>query len=292
MSKKMNIITPQTPLSEVVALLARDGYVVLHDALTPAQLTEINAAYDHQLELNPPGEGALRVEVPRILERDPAFEQLMDNEPAFRIARAVLGPDIELASGGELDYKLPRTPAYIGWHSDFQWMTGIPLPRQNFWVRCTYFLSEVRDDTGPFTLLPGSHNRDYPCPDNPRGADGEPLVLEGQIGITGPAGACLINNTEIWHTNSPNRGDLPRRLIMLMYKHGWMKQWQEGYQTTPEFAARQTDPLRRQLTGNLTWHNGANHFPAAAYPLPGIKPNRIVHRMRGVAATASEMDKE
>ena len=78
--------------------------------------------------------------------------------------------------------------------------------------------------------------------------------MPGQIGITGPAGSCLINNTEIWHTNSPLTGDLPRRLIMILYKHAWMKQWQDGYETTPEFAARQTDPLRRQLTGDIAWH--------------------------------------
>jgi ectoine hydroxylase len=258
----MNIVTPETPLADILAPLARDGYVVMHNALSPSQLAELNAAYDRQLELHPPKPGALRVEVPRILERDPVFESLMDTPPPFGVARAVLGSDIELASGGELDHKLPKTPAYIGWHSDFQWMTDVPCPRQNYWVRCTYFLSEVRADTGPFTLLPGSHLRSEPCPDNPRGPDGEPAYFEGQIGITGPAGACLINNTEIWHTNSPNLGDLPRRLIMLLYKHAWMKQWQEGYETTPEFAARQTDPLRRQLTGGITWHQNVSAFPA------------------------------
>ena len=261
----MNRITPETPLAEVSALMQSDGYVLMENALTPAQLIELNAAYDRQLALYPPKKGAMRVEVPRILERDPVFEQLMDNPPTFRVTRALLGYDIELASGGELDHKLPQTPAYIGWHSDFQWMTNMALPRQNFWIRCTYLLSDVRDDTGPFTLLPGTHRRDYPCPDNPRGADGEPLMMDGQIGITGPAGSCLINNTEIWHTNSPHRGNLPRRLIMLLYKHAWMKSWQDGYEITPEFAARQSDPLRRQLTGGVIWHNGAEKFPAANY---------------------------
>ena len=52
----------------------------------------------------------------------------------------------------------------------------------------------------------------------------------------------------------------------LLYKHAWMKQWQEGYETTPEFAARQADPIRRQLTGSLVWHHGREHFPAAALP--------------------------
>ncbi len=37
------------------------------------------------------------------------------------------------------------------------------------------------------------------------------------VRITGKAGSCLINNTEIWHTNTPNTTDRPRKLIMLLY---------------------------------------------------------------------------
>ncbi len=262
----MNVVTPETPLAEITAFLQRDGYVLMQNALTPAQVSDLSAVYERQLERHPAKPGATRVEVPRILEQDPAFEMLMDLPTVFPVARAVIGADVELASSGELDYKLPRTPAYIAWHNDFQWITDVPYPHQNFWLRCTYFLSDVKEDTGPFTLLPGTHLKDHVCP-NLTDDKGQPLFMPGQIGITGPAGSCLINNTEIWHTNSPLTGDQPRRLIMLMYKHAWMKQWQEGYQTTPEFAARQTDPLRRQLTGNIAWHQGRSAFPAAENPL-------------------------
>ena len=261
----MNIVTPQTPLAEIVTLMQQDGYVVMQDALIPTQVSDLRAAYDRQLAQHPPKPGATRVEVPRIIERDPAFEILMDLPTVFPVARALIGADVELASSGELDHKLPRTPAYIAWHNDFQWMADTPYPHQNFWVRCTYFLSDVKDDTGPFTLLPGTHTADRACPPEMNEANGQPKVMPGQIGITGPAGSCLINNTEIWHTNSPLTGDEPRRLMMLLYKHAWMKQWQDGYQTSPEFAARQTDPLRRQLTGGIAWHQDRSAFPAADY---------------------------
>jgi hypothetical protein len=41
-----------------------------------------------------------------------------------------------------------------------------------------------------------------------------------------------------------------------------MKPWQEGYEPSAEFAARQTSPLRQQLCGGLVWHHGEEHFPA------------------------------
>jgi hypothetical protein len=268
-AKPMNRVTPDTPLAEIVALIQRDGYVLMENAVAPGQVRELSAVYDQQLALHPPAPGAIRLEVKRILEQDPVFEPLMDLPTVFPVARAIIGADIELASSGELDHKLPCTPAYISWHNDFQWMVDVPYPRQNFWIRCTYFLSEVTEQMGPFTLLPGSHTADRACPRELTGADRQPRVIDGQVPITGPAGSCLINNTEIWHTNTPNRSDLPRRLIMILYKHAWMKQWQEGYETTPAFAARQTDPIRRQLTGNLVWHHGESHFPAA-----GQRPTR------------------
>ncbi len=261
----MNRVSPNTPLEDITALMQRDGYVLMENALTPAQIAALSGPYEQQLALHPPASGATRSEVPRILERDPAFEILMDLPTVFPVARALIGADIELASGGELDYKLPRTPAYIAWHNDFQWMADVPYPRQNFWVRCTYFLSDVKDDTGPFTLLPSTHLENRACPPEMNHVGGQPKVIPGQIGITGPAGSCLINNTEIWHTNSPLTGDLPRRLIMILYKHAWMKQWQQGYETTAEFAARQTDPLRQQLVGRIPWHQGREAFPASEY---------------------------
>ncbi len=260
----MNRVTPETPIETVLDLMRRDGYVLMENALTTEQVICLSADYERQLSLLPqPKEGALRLEITRILERDPAFELLMDLPTVFQVALALLGADIELATGGELDHKLPHTPSYIGWHNDFQWMVNVPYPRQNHWVRCTYFLSDVTENTGPFTLLPGSHNKESACPNDLKDSTGQPLTLEGQIGITGPAGSCLINNTEIWHCNSANRGELPRRLIMILYKHAWMKQWQEAYEVTPEFAARQTNPIRRQLTGLIPWHQGETAFPAA-----------------------------
>ena len=70
------------------------------------------------------------------------------------------------------------------------------------------------------------------------GEDGQPLPIEGQVAFTGPAGSCLINNTDIWHTNTANIGPDPRRLAMVLYKPGWMKQWDKGYDITDEFASR------------------------------------------------------
>lgn len=264
MSISLNRVTPGTPLQQIVELMNRDGYVVMEDALNASQLHELNTAYDKQLEAHPPHPA--RIEIKRILERDPAFEQLMDLPTVFPVARSIIGADIELATSGELDHKMPHAPAHTGWHNDFRAIPNVPYPRQNFWIRTTYFLNDVTDETGPFTLLPGTHLAGHECPREYNDEQGHPKFVAGQLPITGKAGSCLINNTEIWHTNTSNVSDRARRLIMIMYKHAWMKQWQGGYESTPEFLARQTDPLRRQLLGEVNWHSSKPEaFPASRY---------------------------
>ena len=44
------------------------------------------------------------------------------------------------------------------------------------------------------------------------------------------------------------------RMVMLTYKHAWMRQWADGHDIQVAFAETQTDPLRRQLCGLGVWH--------------------------------------
>jgi ectoine hydroxylase-related dioxygenase (phytanoyl-CoA dioxygenase family) len=237
----------------------RAGYVVIPECLQPEELRPIRERYDQLMaariaEVHKTNPSPRHVEIKRILERDAVFEALMAWPRTFPLVREIIGEDVTLATGGEADYRPPHTPAYIGWHNDFNWMKNVPYPRQNFWVRCTYFLDDVTEESGPFTLLPGSHLAQRACPAEYNGPDGQPREIPDAARIIGKAGTCLINNTEIWHTNTPNRSARPRKLIMILYKHAWMRQWEDGYDITPEFAASQTLPLRRQLCGVGLWH--------------------------------------
>jgi len=251
--------------AHAVMLLREQGYCVVPNALSAAELALLQPRFRALLEpLVMASPDARHVELKRLLEADTAFTALMDHPATLPIVRAVLGADLTLASGGEGDWRPPHTPAYISWHNDFVWMPDVPYPRHNRWIRCTFLLSDVTEETGPFTLLPGSHRADRPCPSAAlTDAQGQPLEVPGIVRITGKAGDCLINDTEIWHTNTANRSDQPRQLAMVMYKHAWMRIWEEGYELTPQFAAAQTDPVRQQLCGVGPWHhvNGTWDIP-------------------------------
>ena len=245
----------------------REGYLVLPNALTPKELEPLRQRYDelmsaHWETVKRTDPDPRRVYLPRLLERDPVFEPLMDWPRTYPIARAILGQDITLASAGEADYRPANSGGWIGWHSDTSWLPGVPYPRQFHWVRCAYFLEDITEDMGPFTLLPGSHRATHPCPPEYTGPDHLPRTIPGQVAITGKAGTCLINNTEIWHTSTPNRDARPRKLLMVLYKHAWMRQWEAGHDVTREFGERQTDPRRRQLCNVGPWHRYDGNWDA------------------------------
>lgn len=250
--------------TDAAALVREHGYCVVRGALSPAELSVIRPRFHALISqaMAAAESGTRHVEVTRLLERDPCLADLMVQPVVFPIARQLIGRDITLATGGEGDCRPAHTGAYISWHNDFVWMPDLPYPLPNSWIRCTYLIDDVDEDTGPFTLLPGTHRSDHACPSaEMTQANGQPLVMPGQVAITGRAGDCLINNTEIWHTSTPNRSDAPRMLAMLLYKHAWMRQWEEGYEISPAFAAAQTDPIRQQLCNVGPWHC-RNSWPA------------------------------
>lgn len=253
------------PTRIIADKLASDGAVLLLDVLSGRLLTDLQYAYDEAVEekfrsaaggvdeRHPAG----WFEISRILERNRIFEDLMDVPEIVAAAASVLGPDLDLASAGELDYKAAHSETnFCGWHTDFTWIVSLPYPRQVFWVGCYFFIDEITNENGPLTVIPGTHRSTAPPPTNynfersesssPQGA---PRAIDGAIDIVGPAGSCLLINTEIWHMSRANRSDRARKLVKVHYKPPWMKVWGGGREYSDEFVARQTQPIRRQLVG-------------------------------------------
>jgi len=252
----------QNRTNDAKTMMDEQGYVVIRGAIGTEKLEQMQTTFarvfaDWGDKVRDFGGQSV---VHSFIEQDPIFEDLMDWPTTYPLVREVIGPDVSLASAGSGYEKPPHTGSSISWHNDFMWMVNVPYPRQNFWARCSFFLSDVKENGGAFTLLPGSHLSDGPPSKDLTDENGQPKPMDGMIKITAKAGDCLINNTEIWHCNSPNESDDPRHVIMLTYKHLWMKQWQEPSTISEDFAERQTCPRRRQLCNIGVWHKVDGKF--------------------------------
>lgn len=156
-----------------------------------------------------------------LMDKHPAFLELIDFQPTLSVARAVLGPFVRIRQlGGRVSY--PGEP-----NQETQWhlhRRTVPKPLPAFFsfphtLDCLMYLDELNDANGTLAIVPGSHLRIH----DPLPADCFD-DLPGQKVVRGPAGTCIIMHSNLWHRALPTRPDgEKRRLLILCYGPTWMR---------------------------------------------------------------------
>lgn len=223
--------------------LAFQGYTLIEQALPPELVTTLVRRMDELLPTHGVLPTAARPDTPsrdinRVWEVEPLFEDLMDYPTVFPIAEQYMKGDITLLSGAIANFMPRRTPARVPWHHDGPY------------VRLTYYLSDVTLHGGPTGVLPGTHTSPSGPPKWFNTHDGYPCHVDGMVPVVVPAGTCMINDTMIWHTSTPNDSDIDRKLVWIVFKKA--SQAITGFtelRNSEEYLAGVTDPVRRRLCG-------------------------------------------
>lgn len=237
---------PIPPVHEIEAHLNRldfMGYTLVEKALPGELVARLVRRMDELLPTHGALPTAARPDTPsrdinRVWEHEPLFEDLMDWPSVFPIAERYMQGDITLLSTAIANFMPRRTPARVPWHVDGRY------------VRLTYYLTDVTLHGGPTAVLPGSHKSPTGPPKWFNTDDGYPRHIPGMVPVVVPAGTCMVNDTMIWHSSTPNESDADRKLVWIVFKKA--AQDITGFpelRNTPEFLARQTSPRRRRLCG-------------------------------------------
>lgn len=212
---------------EEVRQLEEQGYVVRERILGDALLAELRRAADEveaeelrtRSANDSGGFGGLFAR--GIVDRHPAFLKLMRWEPIVSVARAVLGPQVQLHAS-VLRVSYPDLPGQgVEWHFH---QRVVPEPYPPFFFRPVVldnllYLDDLTSKTGPLVVLPGTHKTDH---DLPKGDHGD---KENQVVVTCPAGSVVTSHSGLWHKAMPTLpGGTRRRLLILGYSPVWMKQ--------------------------------------------------------------------
>ena len=226
------------------------GFTLVSQALAPTHLARVRERLDELFRdhANVPTAvedfrrtslaGSGSIDINRLFELDPVFEDLMDRPTVLPIIQASLGYDATLCCDATGNFRASRSRAATLWHRD-----GGP------YLRLTYFLDDIAEHNGATAFLPGSHLSSEPPPPWAN-HNGQPRRLPGMVYATGPAGACLLNNTNLWHTNTPNESNQPRRVIWLLFKPSQVEfASHDEMKSTAAYIASQADPRRRALMG-------------------------------------------
>jgi hypothetical protein len=223
----------EPPLTkEDLEFWGRNGYVVVHDAVSPAQCQAAAQAIYEFLEMHPElpetwytarkGEG---VWVP--LLHHPALQANRES-PRIRGAFAQLwGRDDLWVNVDQAGMNPPERP---GWHYPgtglhFDVSLELPIP---FGVQGILYLTDTAADQGAFTCVPGFHRNIESWLNNlPPGSDPRTQNLYdlGPVPIAGRAGDFIIWHHALPHAGTPNRASRPR---VVQYTKWFPSQWEHN----------------------------------------------------------------
>ena len=222
---------PSGPLNDgQVAFYREHGYVVIENALSPAQLAraheetaavidaapvlrESDEVYDLEESHTAERPRVRRIKSPHAVR--PFFWDLVCAPNIVDPAARLLGPDIRLR-GSKMNMKAAGFGAPVEWHQDWAF-----YPHTNDDVLAVgVMLDDMTEDNGPLMVVPGSHlgpildhhNEGVFC--GAIDARNCGLDFSTAVNLTAPAGSISLHHVRTVHGSDVNRAGRARRLLL------------------------------------------------------------------------------
>jgi len=230
---------------EEIDFFRKQGYLVREGLLALDQIEELREALDEvtgrEIE-----EGRAKVStgagfgglfLRHLMEKHPAFLDLFRFAPTLSVARAMLGPQVQvLPMTARISY--PDQPNQeTEWHIHQRVHTEPPAPFFSFphVLDALIYLDDLNDENGLLSVVPGTHLETH--------QDVPPKLCEyipGQVDLRLPAGSIVLIHGNLWHRALPTtpRGTV-RRMLILPYAAAWLK--------LPSYGDRPADGLMQPL---------------------------------------------
>ena len=200
-------------------------HAVNHVALPPRKLSAWGSEHHADAELGYHARGEAAADETIIIEdfwnADPAFDFLVDHGPTMEYIRAIVAQrptinnsEIRVRYRGNASRhhggRRPETQKYRYSFTDGR--------IDCMMVRMIYFVHDVTADQGAFTVLPGTHKSELPCP---YGTD--PDTEPGTVSLEMKAGDAILFTEALRHGGRSNRSDQVRKTIHVGYGPYWMR---------------------------------------------------------------------
>lgn len=190
------------------AFLDKEGYLPLHNILSPEQVTALRTRYDELVEEE--GEDAGKEvhqeagtnRLADLVNKGQMFEVCFTHPRVLAAIKHVLGTSFKLSSlNGRA--ALPNQ-GLQGIHAD--WGTAVE-PGDYYVCNSIWLLNDFSPENGATRVVPGSHlSRQHP-----RDVLDDPTApVPNELIITEKAGTVVIFNAHTWHGGTLNRSTAPR----------------------------------------------------------------------------------
>jgi ectoine hydroxylase-related dioxygenase (phytanoyl-CoA dioxygenase family) len=242
--------------------ILREGFVVLRDVLSPAEVEAMRAALAPWLQGKLMGrndfEGFRSERVYALLAKDPALALLVEHPQLLAIVDRLLAPHYLLSAFLAIQVHPGETPQ--GWHFD-DGGCRVPRPRPMHGVSAIWALDEFTEENGATQLIPKSHlwSDDSPPPRS-----------EDALSICMPAGSVVVFAGTLQHRGGASRGPGTRLGVTPQYCQPWLRQLENMALAVPPAAASRLSVRIQELLGYSIAE------PSFMGYVDGVHPKRLI----------------
>ncbi|KAI9028530.1 phytanoyl-CoA dioxygenase family [Hyaloraphidium curvatum] len=214
------------PLKSRLTSLFRDGYVIVEDMLSEAELRGLEAGLAPLLDGHSLGrnafEGLTTQRVYGLLGKSRAFDGLAANPIMMELLDRVLQPNYLLTAYQAI--KILPGEEQQNLHTDDSFIR-VPRPRQPFSVAVIYAIDDFTATNGATVVVPGSHVW---------GQDRIPDATKDRIiPVVMKRGSGVIFLSTLWHGGGKNTSDKPRLAITAQYLEPYLRPQENQFLLVP-----------------------------------------------------------
>jgi ectoine hydroxylase-related dioxygenase (phytanoyl-CoA dioxygenase family) len=281
MTTTLTYLNADAATDEVLAVIERDGAVILTSVLDDSRLDSVLAEIMPYVEATHPGRddfsGRLTTRTGALVARSPACRELILHPTVLDTAQRFLSPwcaRIQLHLSQIIRLK-PGQPAQ-SIHRD-RWAWGTYLQGVEPQLNTIWALTDFTEENGATQVVPGSTT----WSDKRRPEPGE--VARAVM----PRGSVLLYTGSVFHGGGANRSTGDRVGANMTYTLGWLRQEENQYLSCPPDIAR-TLPKRLQDLLGYTLGSYALGYYTPPLP-PGEGPEAVgpEHALGGSAEDAA-----
>lgn len=236
---------PATAIDYWAAMLRRDGYCIIPDAVPAAAIAVLDADLEPAFAQTPFCQGgfygATTKRFGRLLVRSPMAARLVQHDIVLGIVDRLLLPwcDTIQLNVTQAIAVHPGAPAQLPHRDEGMWR--VPASEAEYLVNVLWPLTAFRADTGATRIWPNTHgpNRAIAEP-----ADGD----EGVAAAMSPGSALLFLGSTLHGAGANISGEV-RRGVVVGYALGWLKPYENPWLAYPPDIARNFSPELAGLVG-------------------------------------------
>lgn len=269
------------PIERIMAVLERDGALILDDMLSRDALAGLVAELRPYVEATKPGRdvfsGFLTTRTGALVARSPLTRELVLDPRVRAICDAVLLPSCQRYQLHltQVIRIMPGQPAQAI-HRD-RWAWGKHLKGVEPQLNTIWALTDFTAANGATQVVPGSIG----WPDDRVAQPHEIARAEMR------AGSVLVYTGTVFHGGGANESQADRWGLNITYALGWLRQEENQYLACPPEIARTLDPELQALVGYAMGSYALGYFSPPLPPGDGPEVVPPEYALKGAAAESS-----